>query len=195
MHGNLLPKDGEVYFYENFFTRLEEHHLFDVLKQKTTWRQEPVKIMGKEILQPRLTALYGDTHKPYSYSGITMKPQQWFPELLLVKEKVETFLNIKFSTVLLNYYRNGTDSMGWHRDNEKSLGKNPTIASLSFGASRPFLFRHYRDRKLRVKIHLLPGSLLVMKGTIQDHWQHSLPKVPKLVEARINLTFRAIVDK
>lgn len=195
MQENLLPKDGEVYFYEDFFTPTDEHHLFKALRDKVIWRQEPVKIMGREILQPRLTALYSDIEKIYSYSGITMKPHRWFHELTLIKEKVEVFLNHKFTTVLLNYYRNGVDSMGWHRDNEKSLGKNPTIASLSFGAPRSFLLRHYTDQQVRVKIDLTPGSLLVMKGTTQHHWQHSLPKNSKLTEARINLTFRTIMDK
>lgn len=195
MQKNLLPKDGAVYFYEDFFSPSEEAHLFTALKQQVAWRQEPIKFMGKEIMQPRLTALYGDTHKAYSYSGITMKPAQWLEELIFIKTKVEAFLESEFSTVLLNYYRNGADSMGWHRDNEKSLGSNPTIASLSFGTSRPFLLRHYGDRKLRVKIDLTPGSLLVMTGTTQHNWQHSLPKRPKLQTERINLTFRAIVDK
>ncbi|WP_134091351.1 alpha-ketoglutarate-dependent dioxygenase AlkB [Olivibacter sp. XZL3] len=195
MQKNLLPKDGEVYLTEGFFSSSEETRLFTALKQQIAWRQEPIKIMGKEIMQPRLTALYGDAHKMYSYSGITMKPAPWLEELIFIKERVEAFLEREFSTVLLNYYRNGADSMGWHRDNEKSLGKNPTIASVSFGATRPFLLRHYDDPKLQVKIDLPPGSLLIMKGTTQHNWQHSLPKRPQLQEARINLTFRAVAEK
>lgn len=194
MPNNLLSKDGEVYLYQNFFSHLEESHLFTILKQQTLWRQESIRIMGNQVLQPRLTALYGDVDKSYSYSGITMNPEKWTDDLLFIKKKIEVFLGQKFSTVLLNYYRNGTDSMGWHRDNEQSLGRNPVIVSISLGASRPFLLRHYDDRELRIKINLTPGSLLLMKGATQHHWQHSLPKVPKLAEARINLTFRTITN-
>jgi len=190
---NLLPADGEVYFYPLFFSAGEQDTLFETLATAIAWKQEPVMIMGREIMQPRLTAWYGDCGKSYSYTGITMHPQEWTAVLLEIKERVEAVAGHTFNSALLNFYRDGNDSMGWHRDNEKELGINPVIASLSFGAERTFHLKHAKDKNLREKITLTPGSLLLMKGTTQHHWYHSIPKTTKVATGRINITFRTIM--
>ncbi|HSJ68498.1 MAG TPA: alpha-ketoglutarate-dependent dioxygenase AlkB [Anditalea sp.] len=191
---NLLPSDGEVYYFPDFFTHEESFYFFNYLKQNVPWRQEPIKIFGKEIMQPRLTALYGDPAIPYSYSGIQMVPHPFTDQLLKIKHKVELLAGVTFTHALLNYYRNGRDSMGWHRDNEKSLGTEPVIGSVSFGASRSFQLRHYIDKKPKISIALGSGSYLLMKGQTQQHWEHQVPKTQSMVEERINLTFRVITN-
>lgn len=190
---NLISTDGEVYFYPALFTPEESDQLYKALIENIEWKQEPVFIMGKEIMQPRLTAWYGDADKAYSYTGITMKPHTWTPELLIIKERIEQVAAHTFTSVLLNYYRDGKDSMGWHRDNEKELGNNPVIGSVSFGVSRHFHLKHRTDKNLRAKILLTHGSFLLMKGATQHHWYHSIPKELKVAEGRINLTFRTII--
>jgi alkylated DNA repair dioxygenase AlkB len=188
---NLLPRDGEVMYFQEFFSKSEADYFFKKL-QHIEWKQEPIKIFGKLVMQPRLTALYGNADIPYSYSGIKMDPYPWEDFLLEMKVRVEEETRTNFTHVLLNYYRDGKDSMGWHRDNESILGKNPTIASLSFGETRDFHLRHYIDKKNKIKIPLEHGSLLVMSGTSQEFWQHQIPKTSKELGPRINLTFRKI---
>ncbi len=144
------------------------------------------------IMQPRLTAWYGDPDKKYSYSGITMAPTNWTTPLMAIKSRVDDCAGVQFNSVLLNYYRDGKDSMGWHRDNEKELGLNPVIASVTFGASRNFQLRHYRDKKSLVQVSLQHGSLLLMKGATQHFWEHQLPKTTKVMSPRLNMTFRVI---
>lgn len=191
---NLLPFDGEACLFPHAFTREEsDHHLIE-LQKNIAWKQEPVKIFGKEVMQPRLTAWYGDPNKAYSYSGITMKPLQWTDILLKIKEKAEYISGHKFNSVLLNFYRNEQDSMGWHRDNEKELGTDPVIASVSFGAERKFQFRHYTNQKTVISMGLRHGSLLLMSGATQNNWQHRLPKSDMVHKPRINLTFRNIIN-
>lgn len=189
---NILPFDGGVFYYPGLFATEEANHYFSYLEQHIQWKQEPIKIFGREVLQPRLTAFYGDPQIAYSYSGITMHPHPWNEGLLEIKQKVEQVAGVSFTGVLLNFYRNGKDSMGWHRDNEKDLGTNPVIGSVSFGAIRTFQLRNYKDKKLRKAIDLGHGSFLLMKGTTQHHWEHQLPKRAGNAAARINLTFRVI---
>lgn len=191
---NLLPKDGEAYYFENFFSPEESEYFFRVLFAEIKWKQEPIKIFGKLVMQPRLTAWYGDPNMSYSYSGITMHPENWTPTLLLIKEKIESQTNQKFNSALLNLYRNESDSMGAHRDNEKELGLNPTIASVSFGEIREFQFKHIKDKTLKRSLHLANGSLLIMKGETQHFWQHALPKRARAKSTRINITFRLILN-
>jgi alkylated DNA repair dioxygenase AlkB len=146
------------------------------------------------IDQPRLTAFYGDVQKPYSYSGIVMTPVEWNEELLFIKEKIETAINIHFTSVLLNFYRDGKDSMGWHADDEKELGENPVIASVSFGETRVFQMKHRKRKDVTKRnIPLTNGSLLLMQGTTQHFWLHQIPKTTKQLSPRINLTFRVIL--
>ncbi len=188
-----LP-DADVTLYNCFFSKTESDHLYNNLIEKINWEQHEITMFGKTMNQPRLTAFYGDNNKDYSYSGIRLKPTEWNEDLILIKSRIEKTTNESFSSVLLNYYRNGRDSMGWHADDEKELGKNPVIASVSFGATRHFQLKHntLKDFK-KVDIELTHGSLLLMKGTTQHHWKHQIPKSAKPIESRINLTFRLIV--
>ncbi|MEN2281106.1 alpha-ketoglutarate-dependent dioxygenase AlkB [Algoriphagus sp. SE2] len=190
---NLLPYDGLTKYYGKFLSKEASDRFLKLLLNGIEWKQEPIKIFGKTLLQPRLTALYGDQGKIYKYSGIQMIPVQWTDFLLEIKEKVEKLTNSDFTHVLLNQYRNGEDSMGWHRDNELSLGKKPTIASVSFGAVREFQIRHYKEKTNKIKIPLEHGSLLLMGDVSQQYWEHQLPKSKKVNSIRINLTFRKIV--
>ena len=189
---NLLPKDGEVFYLPDFFTKEESKVFYNALLQNIEWQQDKIKLFGKTHDVPRLTALYGNADKPYTYSGITMKPTAWLPELLEIKKKIETVAQVDFTTVLLNLYRNGQDSMGWHSDDEKELGLNPLIVSVSFGATRIFKLQHNNDKSLRQSLELTDGNLLVMQGQTQHFWKHAIPKTSKITEPRINLTFRVI---
>ncbi|RLD23577.1 MAG: alpha-ketoglutarate-dependent dioxygenase AlkB [Bacteroidetes bacterium] len=188
----LALKDATVIYYPNFISSKYASEVFQKLLKETPWQEDTIKIFGKEYKQPRLTALYGKEGKSYSYSGITMFPLAFTPLLYEIKTLTEKEVNIKFNTVLLNLYRDGNDSNGWHSDDEKELGENPVIASLSLGAKRYFHLKHKKDKKLKFKIPLDHGSLLLMKGTTQHYWLHQLPKSKKVTEPRINLTFRII---
>lgn len=187
---NLLPQDGEVFYLQDFFTPEESEVYFQQLLDQVPWRHEPIKIFGKEVLQPRLTAWYGD--KEYSYSGITMNPIMWNEPLLNIKKKIEAKCRVTFNSALLNYYRDGKDSVGWHRDNEKELGPNPIIGSVSLGATRTLQFKHYQNPQLKLSLPLEHGSFLLMQGRTQHLWQHCIPKTTKVLAPRINITFRIV---
>lgn len=190
---NLLPFDGEVYLYENFTVQNQASKWYETLYNTIQWKQDEIFLFGKKVKVPRLQAWYGDSKATYTYSGLKMIPHPWTPELLQIKKQVEEITGHTYNGVLANLYRHGMDSMGWHSDDEKELGANPEIASVSLGAERLFRFRHKRDKKQIIKIPLKHGSLLVMKGSTQHYWQHDVPKQPKISEPRINLTFRSIV--
>ena len=186
---NILPFGGEAILHESLFSKEESDGFYNHLVATINWKQEPIKMFGKMVMQPRLTACYGE--KSVAYSGITMEVHSWTAQLLAIKHRVEHTAGITFNSVLLNYYRDGNDSMGWHRDNERELGARPVIASVSFGAPRKFMLRTYKDKGDVVSIILTPGSLLLMGGESQHIWEHSLPKT-KHAGGRINLTFRVI---
>ncbi len=190
---NLLPYNGEAFFFSPFFSKKDSDSLLNNLLTNINWKQEPIKIFGKPVMQPRLTAWYGDMGKVYSYSGITMQPLPWTNSLQYIKTAVEKKTGTVFNSALLNCYRDGKDSMGWHRDNEKELGINPTIASVSFGAPRIFKLRFYTNKTVSRSIELSHGSLLLMKGPTQHYWEHQVAKTAKPVDARINITFRYIL--
>lgn len=188
-----LPlKDADVLYYPNFICKEESDAYYDVLFQETDWQQDPITLFGKTYPQPRLTALYGNNGKAYSYSGITMQPKPFTSVHKKLLERLKKVSDSEFTTLLLNLYRDGQDSNGWHSDDEKELGNNPVIASLSFGTPRVFHFKHKKDKNERYKLTLEHGSLLLMEGSTQHFWQHQLPKTKKVQEARINLTFRKI---
>lgn len=189
---NSLPYKGEVYFYPDFLSLEESDEFYSALLNEVPWKQEPIKIYGKEIMQPRLTAWYADEGKSYTYSGITMQAFNWTNSLLRIKEKAERVSGHPFNSALINYYRNGNDSMGWHRDNEKELGVNPTIASVSLGATRTFKLRNYQNKKDLVSFELNKGSLLTMLGETNHAWEHAIPKTTKVNSGRINITFRFV---
>ena len=186
-----LP-DAEIVYYPHFFDKPEADHIFAQLNNEIPWQEDTIRVFGKEYQQPRLTALYGNEGKSYSYSNIKMEPHLWSPLLQKIKLVVEKSTNTKFTSVLLNLYRDGKDSNGWHADNEKELGLNPIIASLSFGAERVFQLKHNSIIGLKQNILLEHGSLLLMKGTTQHFWKHQIPKTSKNIGPRINLTFRVI---
>ncbi len=192
---NFLPQDGEAYLFEKFFDKEESDFYFQALLDQVIWKQEPIILFGKKVMQPRLTALYGDQDKEYKYSGIIMKPYQWIEPLLEIKRKVDDISGTIFTTALLNQYRDEKDSMGWHRDHEKELGKNPIIASVSFGSIRSFVLRHYFQKNLKKSLDLSHGSLLLMRGQTQHFWEHALPKKSKPLETRINITFRKLLNE
>ena len=189
---NLLPYDGEVYYFPDFFSPEKADFFFQDLEKNLLWKQEPIRLFGKLVMQPRLTSLYGNPEQEYGYSGITMKPLPWTNTLLEIKYKIEEIAQEKFTHVLCNLYRDGQDSMGWHRDNEPVLGQNPCIASVTFGAPRIFQLRNYQTKKDKIDLLLEHGSLLLMKGESQHHWEHQLPKTKKVSSPRINLTFRQL---
>jgi alkylated DNA repair dioxygenase AlkB len=184
--------DAEIEYYPHFFDGKRATELFEKLRKEIPWQQDNITLFGKTHPQPRLTALFGNEGKPYSYSNIVMQPHAWNPLLMFVKNEIEEACNENFTTVLLNYYRDGKDSNGWHADNERELGRNPVIASVSFGAERSFHLQHNTLKEQKLKINLEHGSLLIMKGTTQHFWKHQIPKTAKLIGPRINLTFRII---
>ena len=189
-----LP-NAELIYYPNFYSQDEATSYFNKLRKNTPWQQDDITIFGKTYPQPRLTALYANNDIPYSYSNISMRPHTFSDDLLALKSDIETIAYHEFTTVLINLYRNGNDSNGWHSDNEKELGKNPVIASLSIGEPRIFHFKHRHIPSEKYKITLEHGSLLLMKGEMQHYWLHQIAKTKKKIGERINLTFRTIKEK
>lgn len=181
-----------IEYYPNFFVEAQAKLFFDKLYHEIPWQQDAITVFGKTHPQPRLTALFGKEGKPYSYSNIVMQPHSWNPLLMFIKSEVEEKCNEYFTTVLLNLYRDGKDSNGWHADNEKELGRNPVIASVSFGSERSFHLQHNSIPEAKLKITLGNGSLLLMKGETQHFWKHQISKTTKEINPRINLTFRII---
>jgi alkylated DNA repair dioxygenase AlkB len=191
---NLLPIGGELYYCKSIFNEQESRLFLDELITSIPWKQEPIMMFGKSIMQPRLTALYGNEGMSYGYSGIRMPATIWTNTLLLIKDRVEQITQTSFNVALLNRYRDANDSMGWHRDNEKELGMQPVIASVSFGAARAFQIRPYKTKEVPHTICLDSGSLLLMKGDMQTYWEHQLPKSRQSSGTRINITFRKVLE-
>ena len=189
---NLLPYDGEVFLYENLMKETVVLEYFNQLEKNIAWKQEGMRIYGKQVNFPRLTAWYGDEGKTYKYSGLLNEPLPFTGLLVEIKETVEHLIGEQFNSALLNFYRDGNDSMGWHSDDEPELGINPTIASVSFGETRNFQFKHKKIANTLLNFLLANNSLLVMKGATQHNWKHQVPKRSKLSGARINITFRKI---
>lgn len=187
-----LP-NAEIEYIPKFFQEYEANAMFKTILSETDWIQDDITVFGKTYKQPRLTALYGDSNRSYGYSGITMYPQPFTSTLIKIKSRIEEKSKTEFNTALLNLYRNGNDSNGWHADNEKELGTNPIIASVSFGENRPFHFKHKKIKEERYKILLDHGSLLIMKGEMQHYWLHQIAKTKKRVKERINITFRLLI--
>ena len=188
----ILP-DADLVYYPNFLdTDLADTYFRSLLK-KLQWEQYSIKLFGKTIPQPRLTALYALNSNPYSYSGLKLDPLVFTEELKAIYSDIVEITGSTFTHCLANLYRDGNDSMGWHSDDEKELGKNPVIASLSLGAVRNFQLKHKTNPELKYALKLEHGSLLIMKGSTQEFWKHQLPKTKKSLEQRINLTFRTIL--
>lgn len=190
---NLLPFDGEAFYCPGFLEREQADRLLGAILSSAAWRQDPIRLYGKWVNQPRMTAWYGDSGASYRYSGLTMNPLPWTEELSEIKARIESIAPGGFNGVLLNLYRDGQDGMAWHSDDEPELGEYPLIASVSLGATRRFQFRNKENKTNRLQLELEHGSLLLMRGTTQRHWQHQIPKTKRDVGQRINLTYRTIV--
>jgi alkylated DNA repair dioxygenase AlkB len=185
-------KDASLTFDPIFMDNKQADYYYEHLLAQVRWEQYHIKMFGKTLPQPRLTAWYGENGAAYSYSGIQLIPLPFTAELLSLKNSIEAYTKQEFNSVLLNLYRNQQDSMGWHSDDEKELGDFPFIASLSLGSSRIFQLKHKVDKLLKGKIELSHGSLLCMGGPMQSFWQHAVPKSNIPCGPRINLTFRQI---
>jgi alkylated DNA repair dioxygenase AlkB len=189
---NLLPFDGEVTYYGHIMDRQVADYYMELMMNAIEWRNDEAVIYGKHIITRRKVAWYADKQYDYTYSNITRKALLWTPGLLQLKQLVEQKSGHIFNSCLLNLYHTGDEGMAWHSDDEKALGKNTVIASVSLGAERMFWFRH-KATKEKVGMLLQHGSLLVMAGTTQSHWQHRLPPTKKISQPRVNLTFRTMI--
>jgi len=190
---NLLPFDGIANYYGPILTSLEAQGYLEALLTTIPWKNDEAVICGKHIVTARKVAWYGDSSYSYTYSGTIKVALPWTKELRALKRLVDEKAGCSFNSCLCNLYRDGSEGLGWHSDDEKALGKEPMIASLSLGAERKFSFRHKRKSGGHpISIQLENGSLLVMKGTTQTFWQHSVPKTAKITAPRINLTFRTM---
>lgn len=189
----LEMRDADVMHIPGFFDLAESDELFGDLAETIVWRRDSITVFGKTSPIPRLNAWYGDDGKTYRYSNIAMQPRPWTDALTTIRERVERECEQGFNSVLLNLYRDGRDGVAWHADDEPELGREPVIASVSFGATRRFQLRHKRDRTLQHELALAHGSLVVMRGATQAHCLHQVPKTSRPVGPRINLTFRSII--
>lgn len=175
-----------------FISEQESLTLLNTLIHDVKWRQDQVHIFGKHHYIPRLQCFQGEPELQYRYSNLCLTAEPWHPLVKQLKEQIEQAYQATFNVVLINYYRDGQDKMGWHSDDETELGNNPTIASISLGAQRRFAMRHKKDKQRKLTFDLANGSLLVMSGETQHFWQHSVPATQRIHTPRINLTFRYI---
>lgn len=187
-----LP-DAELQWYPHYSSEARSAQLLQRLRDETPWRQDTIRMHGRTLPVPRLQAWYGVPAARYGYSGILLDPLPFTPLLQEIREELQQYTGHPFNAVLLNWYRDGNDSVSWHSDDEKELGPDPVIASLSFGGSRRFELRHRSRKELGKRVlELANGSLLVMGKGVQRHWLHQIPKQPGLTTPRLNLTFRFI---
>jgi alkylated DNA repair dioxygenase AlkB len=189
---NLLPFDGTVIYYGKVLNHAASINYFEALMHKIEWKNDEAVIFGKHMITKRKVAWYGDTNFTYTYSNITKEALPWTNELQELKQLAEKITKTTYNSCLLNLYHNGDESMAWHSDDEKTLGKHMSIASFSFGAARKFSFKHKITHQ-KVSLILENGSLLEMKDATQENWWHRLPKTKLIHQPRINLTFRTIV--
>ena len=187
-----LPLPGaDLQFDPSFLPEAEAAALLAQLSAEVAWEQRSIRLFGQEFPQPRLTAWYGDAAARYTYSNLVWEPRPWTAALQALRQRVEAATHARFNSVLLNLYRDGRDSMGWHADDEPELGPAPAIASLSLGATRRFRLRPRAGLvHPPLSLDLPAGSLLLMRGPTQQHWQHALPKTTRPLGPRLNLTFR-----
>jgi alkylated DNA repair dioxygenase AlkB len=186
---NLLPKDGIAIYHGVVLNEKEATRICKELLDTIPWKQDEVVMFGKKIMTKRKVAWFADAGITYTYAGVKKSGLQWTEALLGIKQKIEAITGSSYNACLLNLYHEGEEGMGWHRDNEKEIIAESSIASVSLGAARKFAFKHAITNE-RLDIELANGSLLDMKGVIQEHWYHSLPKTKRIKQMRINLTFR-----
>ena len=190
---SILPQSDTVWYYPNFLSPKQAQHYYQLLAQNLDWKQYPIRLFGKTMLQPRLIAWYGEQGINYQYAQTLLTASGWTTALKTLQEQLLETTQHSFNSVLANWYRDGQDSMGWHSDDEKELGPTPCIASISLGAARKLHFRTVQKPHERASIVLEPGSLLLMQGDSQELWQHQIPKSKRVQKGRINLTFRQIM--
>lgn len=183
--------DSEIQYVANAFTAREADRLFQSLLDAIPWRTATLTIAGQKRPLPRLQCWMADQGRSYSYSGLKLSPHPWNPDVLRIKARLEQLCEHSFNSVLLNYYRGGSDSVSWHADDETELGPNPIVASVSLGAQRTLEFKpKFNLTTPKKQIVLGSGSILIMGKTIQNNWLHQLPKISGNIEPRISLTFR-----
>jgi alkylated DNA repair dioxygenase AlkB len=187
-----LPEDFLIYK-PDLIDVAESDRLLAKFIADTPWKQTVLKLYDKEVITPRLTAWYGDFGTDYSKAEKVADPIPWTEDLLYLKQLVEPRAGVKFNSVLLNYYRDGNDSVAWHSDRERVLGKHPVIASVSFGQVRSFDIRNKQDHSEKYSVRLEHGSFLLMKAGLQEHWEHRIAKSTKARKPRVNLTFRTVI--
>ena len=190
---DIIKADGDVIYYGKILNHHDANKYLNALLKNIEWKHDEAIIFGKHIITKRKAAWYGDEEYRYTYSNTTKQALNWTQELFELKVLVEELTKVKFNSCLLNLYNSGDEGMSWHSDDEKALGTNTVIASLSLGAERKFAFKHKLNKDV-ISIILEHGSLLIMKGSTQSNWLHSLPKTKKVTSPRINLTFRTIVS-
>lgn len=188
-----LP-DADLYYFPHFLDDATANYYYENFLNNLNWQQHYIKIFGKTLPQPRLSALYAENTTSYTYSGLTLQPEKYTEELKDLQIKLLNLTQLNFTHCLANLYRSGNDSMGWHSDDERELGKDPVIASLSFGGKRNFQLKHKAKKDLKFQLEPGPGSLLIMAGKTQEFWKHQIPKTTKPVPPRINLTFRVLLS-
>ena len=186
--------DLKIRIEEDFFNSADSNKLLKKFISKLPWESMIIKMFGKDRKIPRLQCWIGDEGCEYRYSGKQLNRQIWSQDLIMIRKKIYKELKIDFNSVLANYYRDGKDSMGWHSDDEKELGPDPTIASISFGSERDLVFRN-KITKETIAIPQTNGCLILIDGETQKNWQHSIKKTQKVIGPRINLTFRNIINK
>ena len=186
-----MPSDGSAILFPEFLESSYADSILTELVTTNSWEQQELLMYGKMVEEPRLSTWHS-SGQTYTYSGRARTAQPWSPTLLAIREQCEQHTGHTFNGVLLNYYRDGNDHLGWHSDDELVNGPEPLIASISLGAERRFDMRH-RDTGETVSAMLGHGSLLVMSGLSQKCWDHRIPKMPRLLEPRLNLTFRRLV--
>jgi alkylated DNA repair dioxygenase AlkB len=189
---NILPIDGSAIYHPGFISLEESSSLMDRLQESLRWEADQLIMFGKLVTTRRKVAWVGDSECAYTYSGIKRQPQAWTPELVSIKNRIESLANAEFNSCLLNFYHDGEDGMGWHSDDEKELDAHSPIASVSLGSTRKFAFRH-KKQKSTATLFLENGSALIMNAPTQKFWQHALLKTKTIHMPRINLTFRKII--
>ncbi len=185
--------EGEVRYAPGWLGRAEADGLFERVMEEVRWETHRIRMFGRVVDSPRRSCWIGDPGLAYTYSRTRFEPRPWPPVLQALRPRVDAAAGVAMNSVLANLYRDGADHMGWHADDEPELGPRPVIASLSLGATRRFVLRHRRERGRKAAIDLAHGSLLVMAGDLQSHWQHALNRTARPVGPRINLTFRRLV--
>ena len=189
----LIDEDGLAVLYRRWLSEEQSRGAFQTLAQELRWEQTPITLYGRTLLIPRLNAWYGDAGSGYAYSGASFAPRPWTETLAALRGRLERDTGARFNSVLANLYRDGADSVAWHSDDEPELGPEPTIASVSLGASRRFSLRHKTSRRT-LAVELADGDLLLMSGTLQRHWEHQLAKTRRDLGPRINLTYRQVIQ-